>query len=47
MLILYVEEVSWAYVLWKGHRKVDYVQALVTLGDSWLRHLFCECCEDN
>ena len=33
MLILLVEVVYWAYVAWGGHRRVEYVQALVSLGD--------------
>ena len=40
MLILLVEVVCWAYVPWEGHR-VEYVRALVALGDAWL------CCKDS
>ena len=47
MLILLVEVVYLAYVLWGDHRRVEYVQALVALGDGWLRHLFSECCNDK
>ena len=47
MLILLVEVVCWAYVPWGGHRRVEYVRALVALGDAWLRHLFGECSKDN
>ena len=34
MLILLVEVVCWAYVPWGGCRRVEYVQALVELGDA-------------
>ena len=47
MLILLVEVVYWAYVLWGDDRRVEYVQALVALGDGWLRHLFSECRNDK
>ena len=47
MLILIVEVVYWACISWGGHRIVEYVWALVALGDAWLCHLFSECCEDN
>ena len=39
--------VCWAYVPGGGHRRVEYVWALVKLGDAWLCNLFSECCEDN
>ena len=47
ILILLVEVVCWAYVPGGGHRRVEYVWALVKLGDAWLCNLFSECCEDN
>ena len=30
-----------------GHRRVEYVQDLVALGDAWRCHLSGECCKDN
>ena len=47
MLILLVEVVYWAYVRRGGHRRVEYMLALVALGDAWLHHLFSECYKDN
>ena len=47
MLILLVEVVYWAYVPRGGHRRVEYVRALVSLGDAWLCNLFRGCCKDN
>ena len=34
MLILLVEVVYWAYVPWGHHRRLEYVWALVALGDA-------------
>ena len=42
-----VEVVHWACVPRGGHRRVEYLQALVALGDAWLHHLLGECCKDN
>ena len=46
MLIILVEVVYWACVPWGGHRRVEYVWALLKLGYAWLHPLFSECCED-
>ena len=35
MLKQLVEVVYWAYVPWGDHRRVEYVRALVVLGDPW------------
>ena len=47
MLILLIEVVYWAYVPWGNNRRVEYVRALVALGDAWLLHLFGKCCKNN
>ena len=47
MLILLIEVVCWDYIPWGGHRRVEYVLALVALVDAWLCHLFGECGKDN
>ena len=47
MLILLIEVVCWNCIPWGGHRRVEYVLALVALGDAWLSHLFGECGKDN
>ena len=47
MLILLFEVVCWAYIPWGGHRRVEYVRALVALGDAWLRRRFGKHCKDN
>ena len=37
----------WTYVPWGGHRRVEYVRALVALGDARLHHLFDDCGKNN
>ena len=44
-ILLLVEVIYWAF--WGGHRRVEWVLALMGLNDVWFHHLFNECCEDN
>ena len=36
-----------AYVPWEGHRRVEYMRALMALSDAWLCDLCGKCCKDN